>query len=279
MRREHLSKEAIHEIIKNSLFTNQSLFILSTQTKQDSMRVQDLLMKLWQQAQSEKTRVRDLSTIRLGFPWAEHPAHAFFTSIFEQRDLPEWTELLENAFREVNTLDFHMSYKDLTTNPFIATILEKIAHPGRLGTMEFLSSIPLGQHVELVTPMFRNYLLDLASPVSLRTKMGLARALTTQDRYELLRCLWQFQQGLSPDLNVQKHTRLWIYINELENILDYPPLERKTLTKGLAHLISQKGHFLTIWLNISEAETVQAVKKALVELLPYLDFDFTDNPS
>jgi hypothetical protein len=57
-------------------------------------------------------------------------------------------------------------------------------------------------------------------------------------------------------------------------------IERKTLAKGLAHIISQTGYFLTVWLNIAvrDRETVQAVKKAFGDFLwQWLDFDFTDD--
>jgi len=75
------------------------------------------------------------------------------------------------------------------------------------------------------------------------------------------------------------YTRLWIYLDEAENVLDYSAAERKMLTKGPAHIIAHTEHFLTVWVNIGveDKETVQAVKSAFGPLLlDHLDVDFTD---
>jgi hypothetical protein len=168
----------------------------------------------------------------------------------------------------------------VATNAQIATVLECIAHPGRLGTHEYLHKHPIGQYGALTAPLFRAYLLDTEASASDRSKLGLARALTTQDRYELLRCLWRCEQGLAPDPDVREHTRLWIYLDEAEHVLDYAPAERKLLVKGLTHLIAHTDQFLTLWLNISvpDQETIHAVKGAFgASLLKFLDGDFTDD--
>jgi hypothetical protein len=90
--------------------------------------------------------------------------------------------------------------------------------------------------------------------------------------------VWCCQQGLAADLAVHKHTRLWVFIDEAENILEYARAEQKKLSKGLAHIIAKTGHFLTIWLNISEPEpeTIQAVKEAFGAIWQWLDLDLTD---
>jgi hypothetical protein len=205
-------------------------------------------------------------------PWSEHPAHALFTSVIERRDLLEWKALVENALRERKS-------RDVTASTHMAAVLEGIAHPVWVGTHEFMSKHPLGMYEEIILPLFRNYLLDLMPQADSRSKLKLARALTTQDRYELLRCLWQCEIGLTFDLDVQKHTRVWLSLNEAENVLDYPAAQRKLLAKGLTHIISQTRHFLTIWLNMTvpDKETVQAVRSALGDpLWQWLDYDLTE---
>ena len=191
----------------------------------------------------------------------------------EVRDITEWETIVGNALHNQRN-------RDITTNTHIASVLECMAYPGRLGTRAFITKFSLGEHGTVTTPLFRAYLLDLAPQASDRSKLGLARALTTQDRYELLRCLWRCQQGVASDLDVQQHTRLWVYLDEAENILDYPAAERKMLSKGLAHITAQTGHFLTLWLNIAvqDRENVQAVKKAFGDSLwHWLDVDLTDD--
>ncbi len=266
----------IRSIINNSLFSEKSFFILSTSRSEGRSLEQDLLLKTWQQAQKNTTmpHVRDLALVRLSFPWSEHPAHVLYTSIMELRDLDEWEKIVGQAF----SLLYDKDIRDVTTNTQIATVLECLAHPGRLGTHEYLHKHSIGQYGALTSPLFRAYLLDTEASASDRAKLGLARALTTQDRYELLRCLWRCEQGLAPGSDMREHTRLWVYLDEAENVLEYAPAERKLLVKGLTHLITHTGQFLTIWLNIAaqDQETIQAVKHAFgASLLNFLDGDFT----
>ncbi len=238
-------------------------------------QVQDMLLKTWQGAKTSTTpHVRDLSLVRVSFPWSEHPAHMLYTSLMEVRDIPEWEGIVGNALRYEYERD-----RNISTNTQINTILECMVYPGKLGTHEFINKFSIGEHGNITTPLFRAYLLDLAPQAADRAKLGLARALTTQDRYELLRCLWRCQQGIASDPGLQEHTRLWVYLDEAENVLDYAPAERKMLSKGLAHLVAHSSHFLTLWLNMSveDQETVQAVKKAFGDQLwQWLDVDFTE---
>ncbi len=266
----------IRSIVNDSLFSEQSLFVLSAGSNKGRNRVQDLLLKTWQQVQQDSTtpHVRDLALVRLSFPWSEHPAHALYTSIIELRDLDAWETIVGQAFPPRYDHDPH----PVATNAQIATVLECIAHPGRLGTHDYLHKHPIGQYGALTAPLFRAYLLDMEASASDRSKLGLARALTTQDRYELLRCLWRCEQGLAPDPDVREHTRLWVYLDEAEHVLDYAPAERKLLVKGLTHLIAHTDEFLTFWVNIAvpDQETIQAVKRAFgASLLKLLDGDFT----
>ena len=273
-----MSPHDMRGIINDSLYSDKALFILSAKTREECGHVHESLTTTWQRAQSDRTtpRVRDLSIVRLGFPWSEHPAHTLYTSIMEVRDIPEWEAIVGNALRPFGD----GKSRDVTTNTHIAAILKCMAYPGRLGTREFITKFSIGEHGTVTTPLFRAYLLDLAPQASDRSKLGMARALTTQDRYELLRCLWRCQQGLASDLDVQKHTRLWVYLDEAENVLDYAPAERKMLAKGLTHIIAHTGHFLTLWIHIAaeDKETVQAVKFAFGDALwRSLDVDFTES--
>jgi len=274
LERESLvSSPDISDIINDSLYSEKTLFVLSAESGKGRSQVQDMLLKTWQGAKTSTTpHVRDLSLVRVSFPWSEHPAHMLYTSLMEVRDIPEWETIVDNALR-------YQRDRTITTHTQIALILECMVYPGKLGTREFMNKFALGEYSTITTPLFRAYLLDLAPQASDRSKLGLARTLTTQDRYELLRCLWQCQQGVASDLDVQQHTRLWVYLDEAENVLDYAPAERKMLSKGLAHLVAHSSHFLTLWLNMSveDKETVQAVKKAFGDQLwQWLDVNFTE---
>ena len=271
---ELASEQDIQHIIRNALYQDKALFVLSAHSRDQQNAVLERLSKAWQDAQraGKQAHIKDLSIVSLTFPWAEHPAHALFTSAIELWNPLELEGMLQRA------LSVQDRFK-VTENTHIATVLEGMANPFTLGSEEFLSKYSFGRRSEAIKPLLRTYILDSTSQPSDRHKLGLARALTTQDRYELLQCIWLCQQGLARDLDLQKHTRLWVSINEAENVLDYAPQERKVLAKGLASLISKTAHFLTIWLNVTERDAVTAhkVKQALGDLVfQWLDFDFTN---
>src|SRR2546429_3418878 len=88
-------------IINDSLYSDKALFVLSAKTREECNQMHDLLTTTWQRAQSsgDTPHVRDLATVRLNFPWSEHPTHALFTSLMEVRDIVEWETIVGDALR------------------------------------------------------------------------------------------------------------------------------------------------------------------------------------
>jgi hypothetical protein len=268
--------EVITRVITESLFSARRYFIFSALPSDKLSAVlaeRDRAWKRAQQSQGKAQPVKFLASSRLALPWSERPAHAFFASVIEQ-----WKDYeLEALIR--TELEANKS-RQVTQNPHLAAVLEGMAEPwsigdGRTAPFEQRTS---SQFRNLMKLLLRTYLLDPTSQAQDRRKLGFTRPLTTQDRYELLSCVWQCQIGLAPGQELSKHQRLWITVDKAEYILDYSPAEVKLLVNGFTSLLKTIGSFFTIWLNLSNPhqQMIERVRQSCgSEFWELCDLDLT----
>ncbi len=261
-------------VLGQATFTKERAFVLSALTSPDLSEVMEILNTLWSTREDRREFAQKLKTFSLSFPWSERPAHALFVSAIEQWTPFELEKMIDKA------LQVSEGARPATSNPHLAAVLRGLANPGDLGSTEFLLKHRFAETAGVIRPILRAYVLDHVSEATERRKLGLERALTTQDRYELLACIWRCQQGLAKDAGPQKHTRLWVMLDHAEYLFDYAPTERKLLTNGLLTILSRMQSHFTLWLNCAETddEMVKEVKNAWgAPLLEYLNFDLTDD--
>lgn len=259
-------------VLGRTTFTQERAFVLSALTSPDLSEGMEILNTLWSTRGDRREFAQKLKTFSLSFPWSERPAHALFVSAIEQWTPYELEKMLGKALQESEGAEA------VTGNAHFAAVLEGLSDPGNCGTTEFHMKLRYQDTASVIRPLVRAYVLDPVSEAPERRKLGLERPLTTQDRYELLACIWRCQQGLAKDPSPQKHTRLWAMIDHAEYLLDYPPAERKLLINGLLTILLQIQSHFTLWLNISGKgdERITEVKKACgAPLLEYLTFDLT----
>jgi hypothetical protein len=259
-------------VLGQATFTKERAFGLSSLTSPDLSEVMEILNTLWSTREDRREFAQKLKTFSLSFPWSERPAHALFVSAIEQWTPFELEKMIDKA------LQVSEGAQAATSNALFAAILEGLSNPGYFGTEGFRMKLEYQDTAKVIRPLLRAYVLDPVSEASERRKLGLERPLTTQDRYELLACIWRCQQGLAKNPSPQKHTRLWVMIDHAEYLPDYPPAERKLLTNGLLTILSRMQSYFAFWLNIAETddERIAEVKKAFgAPLLEHLNFDLT----
>jgi hypothetical protein len=260
-------------VLGEATFTKDRAFVLSALTSRDLSETIEILNILWTTREDQREFAHKLRTCSFSFPWSERPAHTLFVSAIEQWAPNALEKMLCEALQEPG------GAQAATSNAHLATVLVGLSDPGNLGTIEFVQKHRFQDTTKGLRSLIRAYVLDPVSEAPERRKLGLERTLTTQDRYELLTCIWRCQQGLAKDPSPQKHTRLWVLIDHAESMIDYPPAERKLLTNGLLTILSQMQLHFTLWLNIAEMddERIAEVKKACgASVLEYLNFDLTN---
>jgi hypothetical protein len=265
---------AITNVLGKSILTQNRFFALSALTKNDLHEVATIRDTLWSTDKKSREFARDLTIISLNFPWAENPAHSLFVSAIEQWSPHDLEVMLIRALNEAG------GARAATSNAHLAEVLDGLSDPSSLGSPEFREKLRYQNAGRVMRPLIRAYILDSISQAPERRKLGLTRALTTQDRYELLASIWRCQQGLTQDPSPQKHTRLWVIIDNIEHMLDYTPIERKLLAKELFTILSHLQSYFTLWLNIAETDEkcIKEIKKVCgASLLENLDTDLTES--
>ena len=249
-----ISAQTIKEVIDASLHTDTALFILSELEVHDLRTIQERLEMSWERVGSSKKSqtVGALTVWEHTLPWSEQPARAFYNSYIEWLDISMLRNLLSVNLSPESSL--------------ISSVVKAISFP---------------YHIEQALggknpdDLLMAYLTDSCSQSELR-KLGIARNLTTEDRYTLLQCILRSQQKLSSGNAIQNHRRIWWFLSEAENVLDYMLKERREFLKGFTSLISSLGSYITVWLNCSDESLTEKVKEACGDnLWAYLDHDFT----
>ena len=86
-------------------------------------------------------------------------------------------------------------------------------------------------------------------------RLGLSRGIdNVQDRFRVLGGLLQCLIGLAPAERLQEHTRLILWIDEMEDLLYYTTRQHRPFTQGLRDLIDTLPAYLTLLMNFTLAE-------------------------
>lgn len=96
--------------------------------------------------------------------------------------------------------------------------------------------------------LLRNYFLEGSSRTELR-ELGIARNIKRQDRFRVLAGVIQCLIGLAPSLDIHRHARVCLWIDELENLLCVDRVPFRELTQGIRDLIDRLPHFFTVFLR------------------------------
>jgi len=190
----------------------------------------------------ERRSVSNFITNSARLPWSEMPAGTFYSRLLESYGM---ASVLGSINKAVSQL--------------------AITEPGRY--REILARMPKDES-EFMTDLLyllweassrmdkdeisllRAYLSDSCTHEELR-RLGLARNLRLEDRYEILRSVISCQVGLAPFGDISDYRRIWLRFDEIENILGYSDHDRWELVKALGTLIGDSPRCVTIWLNIS----------------------------
>jgi hypothetical protein len=266
------SSAALQKHIHASLHEHAAICVLSNLSHSERGDLAKTLSAAWADVQGK--HVRKLRQLQLSLPWSEKAALSVFNKFIDLLGIARIRAAISHAHEEL---------RDFQSLPSMNAALLRIAN-GNTFIAEVLSLLednPDYMYSEWERKMrpqaLRSFITD-SCPRPTLNKLDIARNLTLEDRYLLLRSLWECLIGPIPTHDLDQHTRLWLWIDELENILDYTEKDQLSLIKGLTSLIASAGAFVTLWLNMSaqSAERVAAIKSLLGErLLSLVDDDWT----
>lgn len=225
------------------------------------------------------SQVRSLRPIQLILPWPEKPAAAFFNHFIDILGIEKIVAAVQDAYEEggIESLSKQAATTQLDfsagNNTYILDVLNLLAE-----RLEVYTNSDLENQARSLA--MKTFLTGTCSP-TLLNKLGLARNMTTQERYILLGTLWECIIGPTLSTQPEHHTRLWLWIDRLEHLLDYSERDCREMVRGLTFLVSTTMNSLTVWLNMTaQSEPALSKVKRLLgnEFMALVDKDLTNRP-
>lgn len=199
-------------------------------------------------------------------PWSEHPVLSFYHRCVEPMRI-ERISTWVGTEEERPYLYYNL--------PLLRELLDRLASPESFRP----ANEPRIIWQKKLLKLLHICMTSICSHAELR-KIGLPRNLTTEERFMLLHCLWLCRQRRGSSYYPDDPTRIWVFVDDLDALLDYSPREQGDFNRALASLFVTRELQLTLWLNISAGmytATTAKVKNVLgLELCSGFEEDFTD---
>ncbi|HST05899.1 MAG TPA: hypothetical protein VLQ48_14355 [Chloroflexia bacterium] len=250
-------------IVEDSIYSDRFMIIVSRLGRDEGRAVQTALRAEWGQRRSKGRARKSVSNVVIKaarLPWSYRPAATLGGRLLESIGM---STLLGSINKAVSQL--------------------AITEPGRY--REILARIPEDES-EFMTDflyllweassrmdkdeigLLRAYLLDECTPGELR-RLGLPRNLGLEDRYEVLHTAIKCFIGLAPVGVLGDYRRVWVWFDEIENLLAYKEEERWETVKALQTMFGDRPPCLSVWMNISpdSEATTEEIQAALENML------------
>ena len=99
--------------------------------------------------------------------------------------------------------------------------------------------------------LLRAYFLEGSTRAELR-KLGIARNITkSQDRFRVLAGILRCLIGLDPTREMSRHSRVCLWIDEMEDLIYLTSSQFRIVTQGLRDLVDRLPNFFTLFLNMT----------------------------
>ncbi len=102
--------------------------------------------------------------------------------------------------------------------------------------------------------LLRPYFLEGCTRTDLK-KLGIARNISkAQDRFRVIAGVLQCLIGLDASRDISQHSRVCLWIDEMEDMIYFTSAQFRMLSQGLREIIDLLPNFFTLFLNMSLAE-------------------------
>ncbi|MDQ5825397.1 MAG: hypothetical protein M3441_14485 [Chloroflexota bacterium] len=257
----------VHDLIEDAIYSDRFMLVASKMSKAQLGQVRRDLEAAWVRRSArrhERPSVSNVVVKTARLPWSHSPAATLYVRLLESVGMPSVLGSINKAVSQAAITE-PGRYKEILArlpqdeSDFVADLLYLLWEASSRMDKDEIA-------------MLRAYLSDTATHIELR-RMGIPRNLSLEDRYEVLRVILQCISGLAPQANLSDHRRIWLWLDEIENILGYSEHERWELVKALETFMGNTPPYLTVWLNISPSSpaTPQEVQAALENNLVITD--------
>lgn len=197
------------------------------------------------------------------------PATDFYTDVLEQISIDRIRETVRSAIQEVGEESGFTKLKEITGSDSLARaiLLLCLNSEGDTDKNKLFDVSDISEQNRLL----EQYFLEGCTKQDLK-KLGLARNISKdQDRFRILAALIHCFIGLVPGRDVKSHSRVCLWIDEMEDFVYFTTSQYRPFTQGLRDLIDRLPAFFSLLLNFTltdpeEFETLEVIMgKALVD--------------
>jgi hypothetical protein len=260
------------KLIEEAIYSDHFMLVLSKMGREEIEQVRQEIDGAWARRavrRHERPSVSNIVVKSARLPWSQRPAITLYGRLLESIGMQGVLGSINKAVAQI-----------------------AVTEPGRY--RDILARLP-GDESEFMTDLLhllweassrmdkdeiailRAYLSDECSHGELR-RMALPRNLWLEERYEVMRSVIHCFSGLGHGGSLSDHRRVWIWLQEIENLLAYSDHDRWELVKGLETLAGDAPRYITLWMNISPGSPtgIQEIQSALENKL-IITHNLTEN--
>lgn len=165
-------------------------------------------------------------------------AHDFYTYFLEKLGMTYVQKIISNVVSDLSEAEVLQSLQKILESEELARAFWLF---GTEGTGEKQG-------------LLRNYFFEGCTRTDLK-KLGIARNISNaQDRFKVIAGVLQCLIGIEPSYDLSQHSRVCLWIDEMEDLVYLPSGQFRIFSQGLREIIDRLPNFLTLFLNMSLAE-------------------------
>ena len=167
-----------------------------------------------------------------------NPAQDFYTDFLDTLGMTRVREIIHDAISNLSKEDALQS-------------LQKILRSEELARAFWLLGT---EDVSEKQALLRTYFFEGCTRTDLK-KLEIARNITkAQDRFRIVAGILQCLIGFDANLAPSQHSRVCLWIDEVEDLVYFTSAQFRTLSEGIREIVDRLPNFFTLFLNMTLAE-------------------------
>ena len=232
-------KQRFNEIFQEGAFSSATQVVLNRGHWGGGKTHASLYFEIKDNLPSDLTKRMQVHPINLRSPKeAGNPAQDFYTDFLEKLGMTCVQTIIRNAVSNLSEAEVLQSFQKVIESEELARAL------WLFGTED--TSEKQG--------LLRSYFLEGCTRTDLK-KLGIARNISkAQDRFKVIAGILQCLIGFDKSHDLSRHSRVYLWIDEIEDLAFLPSAQFRLLSQGLREIIDRLPNFFTLFLNMTLAE-------------------------
>ena len=232
-------KQGFNEVFQEAIFSSATQVVLNRGHWGSGKTHASYYFGIEDNLPSEVTKQTQVHSINIRSPKeAGNPAQDFYTDFLEKLGMTRIQEIIKGVVSNLSQVEVLQSFQKILES-------EELARAFWLFGTEDTSE----KH-----ELLRNYFFEGCTRTDLK-KLGIARNISkAQDRFKVIAGVLQCLIGLDASPDLSQHSRVYLWIDEMEDLVYLPSAQFRILSQGLREIIDRLPNFFTLFLNMSLAE-------------------------